>query len=1339
MAEIIKNNDAQGLQKAMEFMDQGLYLQAIWSLQESISQNPERIQPKFMLAHAFFQNDQPDEAEAELKSLLTEHPEHTESLRLLSRIYISTNRGNQAVPVLKHYLRSKPYDPVALEELFFCYTQIEQFELAYKTYFDIPSEFLNDETTDCFIKVAYRLKKFNTVIQVYTQHLKRLLNQAKEDKKNLQPISSKQRLSHRTMAYYGLSHFNLGNKDQSHQAFLELKRAFVPDEDHIKAWKLIAEITKDARWSEFVLEAMVSTYPESKKAKLNLLEYHLQNNPSKCLELLDEAEEDTEILKIRGRALRHLEKYTESTELLEKMMLVDPNDDSLPFEVGLNWFEQGHHAKALKYFECYEKRSLKPEYLNYYLSACYFNTCRNELGKKHLLKSVENTKHHDDTWIFYLDILNAGHADDDLILFIDKAESMLENCAQGLRKLAHWFKNSNIKRAINLHEKALLDEPENDNSLLFLAIENLRMKQYSKSFEYFNQLKSDLEDEHLSMYCESAERSLNYSTAFHLYLKLCTTDERLELLKPRMHNLIQKRDSFHEIFRKWTVQDFEKYESILKHHPLLYYKAGLKYYNSGNLRRAASILSALDKTNPGFLKTRFFLGIIHLSKQELKDARVWLESYLKDEPQYQLQTLRILGELYFDEQMLDHAKACYIRLYQQSENKLDALEYLFQIYKTEGRLDRFVHLVTSNHRALVKINHVRIMLASAYMELKQYGKAINQYASIPSNSPYRQQSLYQAGRCYVLSNNHEQACEQFSLLESYDNRPAEWSYYYGVSLSKTGKHNAAKKWLHQSLELNECIQESLHQLNIIHNLLDEPKDAFDTLNQLMNIDFDFDRFSETISLGYKSKSYNSIVNSFEKNLDSTLSLAEHKQSQTLFQTFITSLYQTGKWDRAEECLAMILDYRPLFLRTFIKASPFPEDFRTRLLKAGLNLCQNDYLYAYLLGKSYLKYGNQDAAMHLLQNSLRTMERCKPSPEDKQSLHASLAAIYFGKNDYEPAKHHILKALEITQNDVKLLEKLSFLHHKLGEPDLQAQVDQKLFFINPKDSNVSYRLMNWFEKKGDIQNTIAHLKNYLKAYPDDHARIKKLASLASQAGMFNLELWAYDKLEKSSPNVDREHFLNKGNAFLSQNKEIKAAECFQKYLADNPDNVGLRFRLAQLYKQKGFLRKARMTLLELYRQESANSTVLYELCECLFEEKRLSECEHYLDILLDIKPYHKKANFLLARIHLASGGTKKAIIYVDKTLKIDPQDQDAQIMLAQLFKSEGLHQDSYAVYEELYRKTKKYEYLLELGMLNLKLKKKETALKQFKQLTEKTRKNSKLSRLAQHFLRKQRVA
>ncbi|MCJ8344710.1 hypothetical protein MJH12_04160, partial [bacterium] len=261
--------------------------------------------------------------------------------------------------------------------------------------------------------------------------------------------------------------------------------------------------------------------------------------------------------------------------------------------------------------------------LHFYLACIYFHKKQNENMKKHLSMALEEQPICQESWEMLLEMYSLNLLDDSFFSSIEMAELHLEKSVEGLKKLAKIYKLSNPQKCLDFHHQITKIEPNNFESQLFIALKCLELKQYSKSFFAFLQIKEQLNSRQMSFFLQACEKSLNYSQAFEIYLKLCQDQNKSDILYPRIIKLVKNKLAFSQIMSVYRYQDFKAHHNVLEKIPLFYYKAGVYHFALGELDIAKSYLLRVSQCQSKKYRSSFFLGIIYWSKKQSAESIVW--------------------------------------------------------------------------------------------------------------------------------------------------------------------------------------------------------------------------------------------------------------------------------------------------------------------------------------------------------------------------------------------------------------------------------------------------------------------------------------------------------------------------------------------------------------------------------------------------------------------------------------------------------------------------------------------------------------------------------------------
>ena len=1329
LVKILEHKDLDKVfSEAQELFETGDFPQVRWTLEDFLKNRPEDTKAWILYAKAQVADSNKGGARDSLKTLLRFDPDHVAGLKLLASLYLESGEAREAAPLLKKAAHHSSGDPQLLEQLFSCYLQLNEIDHALEIFESIPTQFTNPALCESFFSAALDSSGFESIIKHYPNYERLCLN----SNPPVEPTS-------KAKTAYGIALYRSDRPKDAQRVFQEIVKAFHPNVQNISCLKEIFQTTGELSHEEAYLEGSLNTFPDDPSQVSNLLEFYSHNFPERCLERMEVLDPSDSFLRVKARTLRKVGKIEESTELFETLFLQNSSDESIPFELGLNHFQRNQFKKALKYFQYYSKHQTQPQRLHYYLSLCYERLGYRDLSAKHLVFSLQIRPVDLDAWILYVETLAYGNVPEELLEYLKDAQEVLHDHPDGLKKLGSFYQERKDSLACPIFERVAELCPDDDEVHLVLANYYYEAKKYSKAFSHFHKVKKDLQEPLLERYSLCAERSLNYAEAFHLYLRLYKEPENQEILKPKIQNLVAHKDSFYHICEHVPAEVLRTHATILEDFPLFTYKMAGRSFRDGKLSPAKTLFERLRKSHGAFLRSDFFLAMICLHQDHKEEARTHLENALLHEDPKPVQIYSILGETSFDLDDFERARHCFIKVFQSGKRTVEALEYLFQIYRRENQIQRFLHLITRGTERLLNSPSIRFLAGKAHMEMEEFERAKSLLEGLPENSAYRQQALYLSAQCSMKMENFKDALQVFKELEPIQESLEDFSFQYALCLKSLQRFPSAIQQFTIALEYRQRRRESLLQLVDTHMKCMRPDEALPFFLDACAEKLPFEECYQLCKSLYSLGRYEDMEKIYDLCYEEIFEAPSSMKKGAIIQGFLLAFYNRHDSEKLNHCTQRSAKTEPVILRDFLSQRSLSSGFRFELLKRVCELIPKEPAFPYHLARFYHAAKRVALARQYFVKALHLLEAQESDLEIHFETLRGLATITYESKEMEECLNYLQSATAIRPDHPEVLEKLSYVHGLRKELDHQAKVDQKLFFLKSDNALVSKRLYSWFQNSGDLQNSIFHLKNYLKENPSDVEKVQLLATLSNQTGMHAQEIQAYQMLENLGIELPVNHFLNVGRAYLALNREEKAAECFQKYLSKNPENQGLHFQLGMIYKKQGFLKKSVFTFREILRKDNSNTTVKFELANALFEDRNLQESKEILEELLSIKPYHTAGRELLAKIHYKKGENRSAMEILDQLLKANPDNVEARLMQARLFRSEGMLEEACGLYEELFRKTRSEEYLLELGVLNLKLNRKHTALKHLRQLADTPESKSRFTRMAKSLLKREKLA
>ncbi|MCI0572788.1 MAG: tetratricopeptide repeat protein, partial [Myxococcaceae bacterium] len=250
-----------------------------------------------------------------------------------------------------------------------------------------------------------------------------------------------------------------------------------------------------------------------------------------------------------------------------------------------------------------------------------------------------------------------------------------------------------------------------------------------------------------------------------------------------------------------------------------------------------------------------------------------------------------------------------------------------------------------------------------------------------------------------------------------------------------------------------------------------------------------------------------------------------------------------------------------------------------------------------------------------------------------------AAKLVAKGAYDKAIKEYQKVLEVDPRDVRVLQKMGELFQKKNE--------------NAQAAHYFSKVAESYASDGFFLKAVALYKQVLKLNPALVEVNVKLAELHQQLGLMSEATTYYQ--------VVANHHDKAGDARAS-------LDTLKKMVELDPENVGSRIKLADLYARQGLAKEATAE----FKRASDHL-------------KRTGRSEDLLRVterLATLEPENVQLNRELALSYLQRGDQKRALARLQVCFKADPRDVETLQLLAQAFQGLGQVAKTVSVYKEL---------------------------------------------------------
>ena len=146
----------------------------------------------------------------------------------------------------------------------------------------------------------------------------------------------------------------------------------------------------------------------------------------------------------------------------------------------------------------------------------------------------------------------------------------------------------------------------------------------------------------------------------------------------------------------------------------------------------------------------------------------------------------------------------------------------------------------------------------------------------------------------------------------------------------------------------------------------------------------------------------------------------------------------------------------------------------------------------------------------------------------------------------------------------------------------------------------------------------------------------------------------------------ECYYNVGMSLFDRELYDKALHCWEKTLDLDDHYPEINLRIAEGYRAKGKLDKARQHYLMELRQKPGDNETLLDLGELLMEMDRLEEAGEKFRRAIELTPEHPSSHYCHGRWLLEVGRADEAITAFLKTLELDPTYPGAHLHLGRIY-------------------------------------------------------------------------
>jgi CHAT domain-containing protein/tetratricopeptide (TPR) repeat protein len=459
----------------------------------------------------------------------------------------------------------------------------------------------------------------------------------------------------------------------------------------------------------------------------------------------------------------------------------------------------------------------------------------------------------------------------------------------------------------------------------------------------------------------------------------------------------------------------------------------------------------------------------------------------------------------------------YKKVIEIDPNNRDAYYMIAFAYLELKQYDKAIKTCNDGLKRGLREQDLYEILGTAYFDSQDYNNAVKAYMKAIELVPNRTDIFVDLGRALQRARRYTEAIEALSLAFERNPKDTRTLMLLGDTYEEMGKSNEAENIRRKLIEIEPQYIRGYYYLAKTYENLKQYEEAINTYRMgIIRYPNDDSLYHFLVTLHIEMKNYENAISAFR--FARKLNPNRNFEDTNLGRGF----YLGRKYDEAVEVLSLVLEKNPY-----------------------------DVEALELLGDTYEKIGKHDKARDVWKK-LTAIE-----PPYNYLVHA-----YIQLKRYKEATEVLLSVLEKNPVNAEALTLLGDTYEKMDKYDKARDVRQKLIEIEPRN------------EKGYMNQISAY--RWLRRYEDAINASKKLISISPSnlyahfsLGHLYMEMKEYEKAITEfllAKQFDEGYFFanDVSSAYLALKKYDQAIAVLKEAITLKPDNYENYFKLAEVY-------------------------------------------------------------------------------------------------------------------------------------------------------------------------------
>lgn len=326
--------------------------------------------------------------------------------------------------------------------------------------------------------------------------------------------------------------------------------------------------------------------------------------------------------------------------------------------------------------------------------------------------------------------------------------------------------------------------------------------------------------------------------------------------------------------------------------------------------------------------------------------------------------------------------------------------------------------------------------------------------------------------------------------------------------------------------------------------------------------------------------------------------------------------------------------------------------------------------SYIKGLEEFENGNYEKALDLLNEAYVKLPK-------QAGVSFALADVYFQMEDLSNAAFYGKQAAQMDPENKWYHLKLADIYRQMGKN--QATIDELKTALkyHPNDSDILYDLANVYSQHGEYLKSNNVYNQLLRLTgPDIGIHLQKLRNF-NELGIRDSSIAELQKIQELDPdNLSTLQMLS--NYYRQVNKKGQAKKMLEKALKKNSRDPQSLVMLAEIYVEESQWDSVSTLLGNVITDPIIEREAKMEIARYLYtqyqnnpgNDRLATATESVVELFIEHEPEYAGSHALASDFYLSQNNNRKALLSLEKTTELRPDNEEAWLQRLQLLLQEG---------------------------------------------------------------------